>query len=527
MHEVTPYILPLIAVTALIAAIGSVLLYREESRYKRLLQAHQDLSARAMLLEGLAEAADEGRQAVIIADPRGLICGCNSAAGELFGYQQEEIRGRSIFQLLPMDHDSREPGEVHSERQAMVRHKDGRAILAWMRVTRADVGDQERFRFVFEDEKSRSNGHRLQSENQTLRTALESTGFAVALLDPQGRVIRLSRTCADLLEISVSHAEARLFWELSHRPEDWSSVRFAFEQARSGPALTLRKTQWISRTQRLIPLAWLTLKPSFNRSGELVHVIAIAAPAQERADEPGQQHDLRIIGRVLGRVVGHLENLLSTINGYSELVLHEMDAANPLRKDVEQIFSASQSASRSMHQLLTFSGNRLILLEPLDLNALITRVSSRLNAQLVLGPSPTLVLGNPEAFDEVLQTLAEYSGGRLTIATEGTRIQQTRSTLAGDLDPGVYATLRVSLGKTLGPEALAHLFEPFHPASHAPGQSPAGMAMVLGIVRSCGGGISLSEQADQGTTLEILLPSAVERKDEEVLSARKTTAARV
>jgi PAS domain-containing protein len=116
MHEVTPYILPLIAVTALIAAIGSVLLYREETRYKRLLQAHQDLSARALLLEGLAEAADECvPQAIIIADPRGLICGCNSAAGELFGYLSEEILGRTIFELIPMDHDSREPGEVHSE----------------------------------------------------------------------------------------------------------------------------------------------------------------------------------------------------------------------------------------------------------------------------------------------------------------------------------------------------------------------------------------------------------------------------
>jgi len=473
---------------------------------------------------------------MIVADPRGLICGCNSAAGQLFGYPSEELHGRSIFQLLAMDHDSREPCEVQSERRVVVRHKDGRAVLAWMRAARVGVGDQERFRFVFEDEKSRSNHRRLHSENQTLRTALDATGFAVALLDPQGRVIRLSRTCADLLEVSVSHVEARLFWELSHRQEDWNSIRSAFEQARSGQATTLCKIQWISRTQRSIPIEWLLLKPSFDRSGELVHVIAIAAPAAERAGEPGQQHDLKIIARVVGRLAGHLENLLSTINGYSELVLHEMAASNPLRKDVEQIFAAGQSASRSMHQLLTFSGNRLLLLEPLDLNALITqitqvtspsndRVTGRLRADLALCTGSTLVLGNREAFEEVLLTLAEYSGERLTIATESTRIRQTRSTIAGNLDPGDYVTLKVALGKMLGPEALAHLFEPFHPASHAPGQSPAGMAMVHGIIRSCGGGISLSE--DDGTTLEIWLPSAMGVNREKVPADKKATAAQV
>lgn len=513
MQNVTPYILFLIAATALIAAAGSVLLFREESRYKKLLKAHQDLSARAALLEDLAESADEGvPQAVITVDPRGLIRGCNSAASELFGYRPEEIRGCSIFELVPLEHENNGAAGGLSEQRVEVLHKDGTAVPVWMRVTRMGMDDQDRFRFFFEDEEARSDQLRLQGENQTLRTALDSTGLAVALLDPQGRVLRLSKACADLLEISTAHAGTRLFWEVLHRPEDWGSARSAFEQARSGSAATLPKTLWISRTQRMIPLDWLTLKPSFNGSGELVHVIAIAAPAAERAGEPGQQHDLKIIGRVVGRVAGHLENLLSTINGYSELVLHEMAASHPLRKDVEQIFTAGQTASRSMHELLTFSGNRFILLEPLDLNALIKQANSRLKARLALCAGSTFVPGYREAFEDALLTLAEYSGGRLTIAT--------------DLDPGGNVTLKVSLGKTLEPEVLAHLFEPFHPASHAAGQSPAGMAMVYGIFRSCGGGISLSQTAENGTTLEIFLPSAMEGKEEKA-PARNAAAAPV
>src|SRR5277367_1642629 len=101
MQDLTPYILSLIAVTALIAGAGSLLLYREESRYKKLLMAHESLFNRAQLLENLAEAADEAiPHAVISVDPRGLICGSNSAAGELFGFVPEEIFGHSIFELI-------------------------------------------------------------------------------------------------------------------------------------------------------------------------------------------------------------------------------------------------------------------------------------------------------------------------------------------------------------------------------------------------------------------------------------------
>lgn len=537
MPQVTPYIFSLIAVTALIAGTGSILLYGEERRYRKLLKAHENLYTRARVLENLAEAADESvPHAVISVDPRGLICGCNSAGGELFGFLPEDIRGHSIFELIVLkdeasrvfDHD---PGASRAERRVEAVYSDGTPFPVWMRVTRTGDDDDARFRFIFENVESRRTHGRLQAENRALRAALDSTGLAVALLDAQGRVIRLSRTCADLIEVSTSHAMGRLFWELFHPTEDWGSIRSAFEQARSGLAPTLPKPQWISRTQRVIPLDWLTLKASFNSSGDLVHIVALAAIAVEATSEPEQQSSLRIIGRVLGRAAGHLENLLSTINGYSELVLHEMAPPNPLRKDVEQIFAASQSASRTMHQLLTFSGNRLTLLEPLDLNALITGLNGRLNAQLSLPDGSGSVFGNKEALEEALLILAEYAGGvneggdGLRIATEVTRINEIRSTIAGELDSGDYVNLKVSLGKTLDSEARAHLFEPFHPAAHAPAQSPAGMATVYGIIRNCGGGISFSEQAEQGTTLEILLPSAMEGTLDE-RPARKRAAAR-
>ena len=350
-----------------------------------------------------------------------------------------------------------------------------------MRIAQIRFDNEARFRFFFEELTTEQRQQELQDENQLLRTVLDSTGLAVARLSPQGRIQELSRACADLLEVSPVLAEGRLFWELFQRREDWPQARASFERVKDGAAPIRLRAEWITCTQRPVPLEWLILTPARNERGELTHVMAIA----EAAGPPGeveQQRTLKTMERVVGRIARQFENLLSTINGYSELVHHELPVTSPLRKDVEQIMAASQRASGITQQLVSFSGNRLMLLEPVNHDSFV-------------------VLANREAFEEVLVILARYG---FTGITSFMPIAGTRSTLTGDLEPGDYVSLKMSLGKTLDPEMLTQLFEPF-----GSGQADAGLAMVHGMIRGFGGGISISNSSSDGTTLEILLPAVV------------------
>jgi two-component system cell cycle sensor histidine kinase/response regulator CckA len=51
-----------------------------------------------------------------------------------------------------------------------------------------------------------------------------------------------------------------------------------------------------------------------------------------------------------------------------------------------------------------------------------------------------------------------------------------------------------------------HLFEPFHSVSGGPATSGVGLATVYGLVRTCGGGISVTGTLETGFGVEILLP---------------------
>ncbi|HLX45938.1 MAG TPA: PAS domain S-box protein [Bryobacteraceae bacterium] len=503
MSDSTPFIVVLIAVVILITAAAITLLNREESRYRKLHIAHENLSAWAYSLEECVG------QAMITSDAHGRIHGYNTAAQELLGFSIDQVRGHSIFELIPLDGNGKSsrfnPAPDSAGRQVQAVRSDGSSIPVLLKVSQTRLGDQNLFRFLISDLRAAQEQERSQQENHIFRTALDSAGVMVALLSPEGRIIRLSRECADVLEVSPAEAEGNLFWEYFQRRSDWASAQAYFERAKVGALPTRLKATWITRTHRPIPLEWLILKPAWDKNGDLSHILAIAAPAAPRTNEDNQRA-LRSIEHVAGRLAGHFEDLLSTINGYSELVLHELDPASPLRRDVEQIVTASQRACDTTQQLITFSGQRLTLLEPVDLHAVLgTSPRIAVDADPFLPDGALTVLGNREALAEMLQALSENAepgaDGTVRLKLAQTVITDRRTTLAGEMDPGDYVSLRVSLGKVIDLESRAHLFEPFGSSSHA-----MGLATVYGLVRTCGGGISVLGTPETQSAVEILLP---------------------
>jgi PAS domain S-box-containing protein len=505
MSDSTPFIVVLIAVVILITAAAITLLNREESRYRKLHIAHENLSAWAYSLEECVG------QAMITSDAQGRIHGYNTAAQELLGFSIDQVRGHSIFELIPLDGNGKnsrfDPAPDSAGRQVQAVRSDGSSIPVLLKVSQTRMGDQKLFRFLISDLRAAQEQERSQQENHIFRSALDSAGVMVALLSTEGRIIRLSRECADVLEVSPAEAEGNFFWEYFQRKQDWASAQAYFERAKLGALPTRLKATWFTRTHRPIPLEWLILKPAWDKNGGLSHILAVAAPAAPRTNEDNQRA-LRTIEHVAGRLAGHFEDLLSTINGYSELVLHELDPASPLRRDVEQIVTASQRACDTTQQLITFSGQRLTLLEPVDLVTILGSMRGpgiAVDADPFLPEGPLTVLGNREALADMLQGLSENAergaDGTVRLKLAQTVITDRRTTLAGELDPGDYLSLRVSLGKVIELESRAHLFEPFGYSAHA-----MGLATVYGLVRTCGGGISVVGTPETQSAVEILLP---------------------
>ena len=209
---------------------------------------------------------------------------------------------------------------------------------------------------------------------------------------------------------------------------------------------------------------------------------------------------LPAVERVVGRIVLQFEELLTTINGYAELALH---AETPARRELEEIADASDRASHLLRNLLAFSGNQLIPLEAVDLNAAVRAAVSPL-VPLDLDPAHPLAHVNAECLSHLLTAFWERAiarGGPVSVVTRQVAWSSPRRCYSRELGAGSYAALRISdAGARLTPEELERMFEPLRSTHHA-----LDLAPLYGIVHSMGGAIDVVSQA-VGTTFELLFP---------------------
>jgi len=243
------------------------------------------------------------------------------------------------------------------------------------------------------------------------------------------------------------------------------------------------------------------------------------AALHQSEEQLRQAHRMDAAGRLAGGLAHDFNNLLTTIRGFSDMLLRDLPEEHVRRQDVEQIQKAADRGALLTRQLLTFGGRPATQPRSLELNSVVSTMEGLLrrlvgaDIQLVTRLRPGLgeVKMDPSQLEQVLVNLvlnardAMPAGGTLSIET-GER-QISGSTRIRSVKPGRYLVLAVSdTGGSLKGEAMSHSFDPFL-ASHAQGtRSGLGLSIVYGIVKQNGGGVRVSSEPEQGTTVKVFIP---------------------
>jgi two-component system, cell cycle sensor histidine kinase and response regulator CckA len=247
------------------------------------------------------------------------------------------------------------------------------------------------------------------------------------------------------------------------------------------------------------------------------------ARARELEAQLIQAQKMEAIGRLAGGVAHDFNNMLTVINGYSELLLGQMAPDDSRRRDLEEIFNAGKRAAGLTRQLLAFSRRQILQPTTLDLNAILQgleRMLSRLigediKLQLRLAPGLHPVNADAGQIEQVIVNLvvnardAMPQGGKIILETVNADLDAAFVEAQPDLHPGPHALLLVSdTGTGIAPEVKAHLFEPFFTTKERGKGTGLGLSTVLGIVQQCGGSIRVSSELGWGTTFRVYLPRA-------------------
>ncbi len=266
-----------------------------------------------------------------------------------------------------------------------------------------------------------------------------------------------------------------------------------------------------------------------NKITYVVHDISKLKHAEEEKKKlEAQLHKtqkMEAIGTLAGGVAHDLNNILSGILSYPELLLMDMAQDHPLRKPIETIQESGKKAAAIVDDLLTMARRAVTVSEVVNLNDIISEylISPEFEKLKTFHP----LVDFKEDFDCELMNISGSSvhlsktimnlvsnaaeampdGGLLTISTKTQYIDQP---IRGyeDVQKGDYVLLKVSdTGTGISPEDLPRLFEPFF-TKKIMGRSGTGlgMAVVWGTVQDHKGYIDVESFEGKGTTINLYLP---------------------
>jgi nitrogen-specific signal transduction histidine kinase/ActR/RegA family two-component response regulator len=243
------------------------------------------------------------------------------------------------------------------------------------------------------------------------------------------------------------------------------------------------------------------------------------AALHQSEEQLRQAQRMDAAGRLASGVAHDFNNLLTTIRGFSDLLLRDLPEEHVRRKDVEQIRKAADRGAALTRQLLSFGQPPTLQTRALDLNTVVASMEGLLqrligaDIRLIMRLRPNLgeVKMDPGQLEQVLVNLvlnardAMPSGGMLTVETGERQISGTAR--GRSVRPGRYLVLAVSdSGTGMDGDTLTHVFDPFF-TSQAPGsRSGLGLSIVYGIVKQSGGGVRVSSEPGQGTTVKVFIP---------------------
>ena len=242
-----------------------------------------------------------------------------------------------------------------------------------------------------------------------------------------------------------------------------------------------------------------------------------------------QAQKMEAVGTLAGGVAHDFNNMLTAITGYTDLAKAALGPDSPVGGYHDEVGKAADRAAGLTRQLLAFSRRQVVNPKVIDLNDIILDMDKMLrrmimeNIELVTLPSENLKLvqADPGHIEQVLMNLAVNAsdampeGGKLFMETFNVVVDDELASQHAGLASGNYVGLTVrDTGEGMTEEVQSRVFEPFFTTKEVGKGTGLGLSTVYGIVAQNGGAITVESEQGVGTTFRVLLPAAVDEKED-------------
>ncbi len=487
---------------------------------------------------------DESWDGIVILNENGKVHEINRKFTEMLGYTREEAMnlyvwdwdlGRSAQELKNMIDNVDDTGTYIETKHIK---KDGSTYFAEISSNGAIVNGKK---FVFSVCRDITKQKKAQKELKQAYNIMNKSPVAIFLWkNEEGLPVEfVSENIEKILEYEAGEfRDGKISLMDLVYPEDLENIlkdsrifvgQDEIHEYRNRPYRIETKTgkiKWIEA---------LTFK-KYDNEGNITHYESLIMDVTERItaeeerkkieDQLRESQKMEIVGTLASGVAHDLNNILSGIVSYPELILLDLPEDSPFKKAVMTIKKSGEKAAVIVQDLLTLARRSVPISEILNLNNIINElknspeyhnmrayhsdisVSFNLDMKLcnLKGSSTHLSKSVMNLLSNAAEAIRDK--GKITVSTFNKEIQSPAHVYRKSIKTGSYVVLSVKdTGTGISDKDLARIFEPFY-TKKTMGRSGTGLGMpvVWGTVEDHNGFIDIKSDEGKGTEFILYFP---------------------
>jgi PAS domain S-box-containing protein len=452
--------------------------------------------------------------------------------------------GDDAYQVIKSDLDAALKGEAFaSEKTVPYQHGGPRHVRILFTPHRGENQEIMGLYTRTEDLSARKAAEdELVQQQARLQSILQTTPDGIVTIDERGIVESFSPSAEHLFGYRASEAIGQNVKMLMPSPYQEEHDQYLANYIETGEKKIIGIGRQVTARRKdgtTFPMNLAVDEIILDGSRMFTGIIHDITDEVARQDELRQAQKMEAVGQLTGGVAHDFNNLLTVIIGNLEML--EPRVAEDARASLllEQAQEAADLGAQLTGRMLAFARRQPLAPRIIDLNELVADTTGLLQRSLgesieihsSLASDLDQTMADPSQLQNALLNLclnardAMPGGGKLTIETANTELDEEYTHSRPDVVPGRYVMLSVSdTGTGIPLDVQQRVFEPFFTTKEAGAGSGLGLSMIYGFAKQSGGHLRLYSEMGMGTTVSLYLPrngDAVASADEQAGSPQQ------
>ncbi len=235
-----------------------------------------------------------------------------------------------------------------------------------------------------------------------------------------------------------------------------------------------------------------------------------------------QSQKMEALGTLAGGVAHDFNNILGAVLGYAELIKESSPEGSLPNKYSLEILKASDRAKNLIRQILLFSRDTTMQMEPTDIKTVIREALTLLRQTIPKTVDISCkddeisdkIFGDSNQLHQVIINLVtnayhalENETGKIELSVDKIQINESNQADYPGLSCGPFLSLSVKdNGKGIPEKYRPYIFDPFFTTKEKGKGTGLGLAVVHGIIKKHNGEIYYTSEIGEGTVFSVLIP---------------------